>query len=140
MTVRRINAEFCKRLFGLALLPFCAVALLLCSCRDTSGVPAKFRRATEAGARKSAVALKIDYHAHVSTMSFERALRIMDRNGIAMTVNLTPGFPGGGFETAQVMAHLTGDRIVNFVNLDWEHVEDPGMLDRDPVPRPYCEL
>ena len=117
---------------GALLLPFCGAVLLLAACHDT-GVPAKYRRAVEAGTAKSRVPLKIDYHAHISSSSFERALRIMDRNGIALTVNLTPGFPGGGFESAMVMAHLTGDRIVNFVNLDWENVENPARFAADNV-------
>ncbi|MBI5526178.1 MAG: amidohydrolase family protein [Deltaproteobacteria bacterium] len=110
----------------LSLLFVCA--LFLCACTQEGAVPSKYRRAVEAGTKKSKVAWKIDFHAHVATMSFERAQRIMDRNGIALAVNLTPGFPGGGLETALMMSHLTGDRIVNFVNIDWEDVGDPARF------------
>jgi hypothetical protein len=88
-------------------------------------LPSKYRRAVESGTKKSKVARKIDCHAHIATLSFDRAVRIMDRNGIALAVNLTAGFPGGGLETALMMSHLTGDRIVNFVNVDWEDVGEP---------------
>lgn len=109
------------------------LAVALAGCQDRGGAPAKYRRAVEAAAAKSRVPFKIDVHTHIATPAFDRALRIMDRNGISIAVNLTPGYPGGGLESAMMLAHLTGDRIVNLVNPDWENVGDPARFAADNV-------
>jgi predicted TIM-barrel fold metal-dependent hydrolase len=107
------------------MIPVAIAAAAAFSCtRPAEDGPRKFKAAAASLSGKSRVPYRIDAHVHFSSLAFEHAIGIMDANGISLAANLTPGFTGAGLETATVMAHLTGDRIVNFTNLDWDFMED----------------
>lgn len=78
----------------------------------------------------SKVKYRIDAHAHIGYDGFDRAIRIMDLAGIRRLVNLSGGIPGYDFEIMQTLSRMTGNRIVNFVNLNWYYIDNTEMFQR----------
>ncbi|MFA6033560.1 MAG: amidohydrolase family protein [Myxococcota bacterium] len=105
-----------------------AVIMSACSCTQERSVDDRFRRALEQGQAQSRVPFKIDMHSHISHAGFDHAISLMDKNGIAMAVNMSAGTPGNGLETAMVLAHLSSDRIINFTTIDWDYIDDPAKF------------
>lgn len=71
---------------------------------------------------------KIDAHTHISPTAIEKALEIMNENGIAAMVNLSGNDAGLPFiETARAFAPYK-DRFVLAVNLDWRWLLYPDKL------------
>jgi len=81
------------------------VCLAACTCRDKSS-----SSAPDASARLR----RVDVHTHLEASSMARAVRLLDREGIAVAVNLSGGWPGRGLEASLEAARLAPGRVVTF--------------------------
>lgn len=70
---------------------------------------------------------RADVHLHISRGAFERALQVMDREGIAWGVNLSGGAPGGSLEEQLAQAKATNGRILTFTSPNWLECGQPGF-------------
>lgn len=80
------------------------LCLAACTCRD------KPSPAADAGARFR----RVDVHTHLEAAAMARALRLLDREGVAVAVNLSGGWPGAGLEASLEAARAAPGRVVTF--------------------------
>lgn len=76
----------------------------------------------------SKVKFRIDAHAHIGYDGFDRAIKIMDYAGIRRLVNLSGGIPGYDFEMYMTLSKMTGNRIVNYININWNYINVPHIF------------
>lgn len=94
---------------GVALLAFAALAAGTSACRCPSSSPAP----GDAGSRYR----RVDVHQHLAPGAFPRALRLMDRWGVDVGVELSGGWPGDGLEQALAEARAAAPgRFLVFAN------------------------
>ncbi len=81
----------------------------------------------------------IDLHQHITTKGefYDRAIRVMDRSGVGIAVNLTSETtthaPGekSGFEKAKNMAdQLYPGRFIHYMNLDYKGWDEPDFSEK----------
>lgn len=76
----------------------------------------------------SKVKFRIDAHAHIGYDGFDRAIKIMDYTGVRRLVNLSGGIPGYDFEMYMTLSKMTGNRIVNCINVNWKYIDVPHIF------------
>jgi predicted TIM-barrel fold metal-dependent hydrolase len=73
---------------------------------------------------------RVDVHLHINRGAFERALQLMDREGIAWGVNLSGGAPGGALEEHLSQAKVANGRILTFTSPNWMECGQRGFGER----------
>lgn len=88
------------------------VASMLVGCRCQDGP-------TTTSASGPPYLRRADVHLHISRGAVERALQLMDQEGIAWGVNLSGGAPGGSLEEQLSQAKAANGRILTFTSPNW---------------------
>lgn len=87
------------------------LCLAACTCRDQANP----------GPDASARPRTVDVHTHLDAAALPKAVRLLDREGIAVAVNLSGGWPGAGLEESLAAARAAPGRVVTFATpLVWE--------------------
>jgi len=125
--VKMRKRKTCSR--SILIISFSLVSILGCDrCSD-----AVSKTGEKAGFLKSRIPCKIDVHTHISRDYFDRAVKLMDRAGINVNVNMSAGFSGDGFEKALAESSMTNGRILNDTRLDWSNISDPSKFAEDNI-------
>jgi predicted TIM-barrel fold metal-dependent hydrolase len=72
---------------------------------------------------------RIDVHVHVPPSRTADAVRIFAEQGVSLALNASGGEPdGGGLEEQIAASTAVGHRMLDYCNIDWSQVEDPGFV------------